>query len=143
MGKKRCIWSGRRGSGLKEITVESTDRFGRVVERTFHVLPEHEEEFIAFNRYLVRYVRPFLWSVVNLTVAIVVLPLAALLMGAGERLVLTVVAVGVVLLGLLMVVFPFSTPETVRWLGLRRARMVTRVMGFVTMGLGAAIRFLI
>lgn len=41
-----------------------------------------------------------------------------------------------VALGLFVVRYPYSTPETVRWLGLRNAQKLARIMGWVTVGLG-------
>lgn len=49
----------------------------------------------------------------------------------------TCVAVGIV--GITIIIFPFSTPETVRWLGIKKARIVTRILGLILIVVGLLI----
>lgn len=41
-----------------------------------------------------------------------------------------------ILTGLFIVRFPFSTPETVKWLGLAKSRLLTRGLGWLFAGIG-------
>lgn len=41
-----------------------------------------------------------------------------------------------ILTGLFIVRFPFSTPETVKWLGLAKSRLLARGLGWLFAGIG-------
>lgn len=124
-GKKRsvpprCLWSNRTGEGLKEITLPTMDRFAiRMREERVYVLPEHEAELRRFNDYANRWGRLFLGLMLLGTLGILVFALDDNDLGIG---------LSIVLLGVLGVVFPFATPETVQALGVRSAVRTTRIL---------------
>ncbi len=50
-------------------------------------------------------------------------------------------SVGIItsLIGVVIVIFPFATPETVNWLGLKKAIIAVRTAGFLTIAIGIVI----
>lgn len=127
----RCLWTNRTGEGLREITLPTLDRFAiRAREERVHVLPEHEAELRRFNDYANRYARLFLALMLLGTLALLVFALADSDSGVG---------VSIALLGLLGIVFPFATPETVQMLGMRSAIRTTRIFGVGVAALGVLI----
>lgn len=125
----RCIWSNERHDDLKEVTVLTRDRFARNPQpRTFYVMPEQEEQFRRFSAFALRYSPLFLILMAALLLAMIVLSVLGSEVAVG---------VTVVLIGLLFVVFPFSTPETVQMMGLRKSIRLARGLGVLTAALGA------
>lgn len=126
--QKRCIWSNEKGEHLKEITVTTLSPFAtRTREETVFVSPEHEREFRRFNAYELRYGRLFVGIILAGTVLLAAFALGGSSLGAG----LTMIAIGVVTL-----LFPFATPQTVRIHGLRRSIQMSRRLGMLGVGLG-------
>ena len=124
---ERCIWSKRNDPGTREITLESPNRFTR--PETVRVCPAHEAEVRAFHAYAERYGGWFL-ALFGLLVfgAFMSIPL-----GISERIVAGVVPF---CFGVLMVVFPFATPQTVQILGMRTSVLVVRLGGVALAGYG-------
>jgi thiosulfate reductase cytochrome b subunit len=56
-----------------------------------------------------------------------------------ERSVAIVVGVALVALGGLLMIFPFTTPETIEAFGVRRSILTARFVGIITIVLGAVI----
>lgn len=127
MMSERCIWSNRKDPGTREITLTPVNRLSR--PETVRVCPAHEPRFRAFHAYADRYGNWFL-ALFGLIVfgAFMSIPL-----GISEA-----VAGGAVLLatGVLMVVFPFATPQTVQMLGVRTSVFLVRVSSVLLVGYG-------
>ncbi len=105
------------------------NRFGvRPAPKTFFVLPEYEEKLRQFVQRGQRFGLAFLTSMLVLTLAI---PIAAL----TRRYVLAGALVASE--GLLMIVFPFATPETVNRLGFGASIALVRVVAFFVILIGA------
>jgi hypothetical protein len=125
----RCAWTNDPADNLKEVVLVVPNRFGtRPAPKTFFVLPEYEERLRQFVRLGQRFGLAFLTSMLVLTLAI---PIAAV----TRRYVLagTLVASE----GILMIVFPFATPETVNRLGFGASITLVRVVAFFVILLGA------
>lgn len=43
---------------------------------------------------------------------------------------------GIIWTGLIIFVFPFTTPETVKWLGYKQAKILGRILGICVMSVG-------
>lgn len=113
----------------------SIDRFGMALEeKTFVVHPEHADHLRSFIGYVNRYTKVF---VLSLVIVAVTLMFGSVLVSPGW--VPRLVGMGMALIGASLVVFPFSTPETAEWLGVRRSITVVRVLGNVIAGGGLAI----
>lgn len=67
------------------------------------------------------------WFLALIFLAIALLSISAF---AATR-VLT--ATGVAVIGISLVVFPFSTPQTVGWIGIRKSVLMVRTLGVVTL----------
>ena len=124
---ERCIWSKRNDPGTRDVTLQSPDRFPR--PETVRVCPAHEAQVRAFHAYSARY-GGWLLALFGLLVfgAFMSIPL-----GISERIVAGVVPL---CFGVLMVVFPFATPQTVQMLGMRTSVLVVRIGGLVLAGYG-------
>lgn len=124
----RCVWTRRRSPHLVRIEYDTLDRLAIDTRRaSAWVLPEHEQEFLAFNAFAMRWAQTFL----VLAFALTTLSLIAAILGA-----IVWVGLAVGALGVLVVVFPFATPETVAFLGARAAIRLARGLGLVTASLG-------
>ena len=124
---ERCIWSKRKDPGTREITLEPRDRFTR--PQTVWVCPAHEAQVRAYHAYSERYGGWFL-AFFGLIVfgAFMSIPLGiSEAVGGGAVLVAS---------GMLMVVFPFATPQTVQMLGVRASVVMTWVGGLAMFGFG-------
>jgi len=132
----KCIWSNKEDERVKEITVLATDSFGlNPQEKTFFVLPEYEDDFRRFMDREVRYSRLFL-GLVGLSLLIL---LVGVLLSAAEggHPGPTVIGFSLLFLGVVIILLPFSTPETVRMMGIAKAVRFVRFFGGVIICLGA------
>lgn len=138
--KPQCAWTGVRTADAVPITIPGVDRFGRTVQpRTVHVLPEYADDLRTFADRVRRYGRLFLGAIAVLTIGMV--GAAGLFMTDvfTESIAARAVGVLIALLGLLMLGMPFTTPETISAFGVRRSIVVARVLGVITVALGAMI----
>lgn len=137
-----CIWTGRRDARVKAITLKTLDRFSVPTEETFYVLPEYEQSLRKFNGRLVDWGRSFLKLIFGLILLMLISVLLALIFSVSNSMVLYAVGINTSLIGLVIVLFPFATPETVKWMGLKRAIIAVRTTGFLTIIFGIAFCFL-
>lgn len=132
----RCIWSGVESSRVKKVTLSTVDRIAKSTTQTFYVLPEHEEKLRRFNHNLVKYGRMFLVLIIGFCLMLPVAVLTVLAFSLPDAWVLISTGVITMLLGLTVIRFPFSTPETIQWLGIKKSIHVTRTIGLLTISLG-------
>lgn len=133
----RCAWSGKRSPRVIQVEVPSVDRFGRgrppvVVS----VLPEHEAELRAHADRLRRYAGRFLAAVVLLGIVSFVAAIAGAVVPEVATVSMVIAGVGVLLIGLLFLALPFSTPETSAFFGLRRSMAIVRILGAIMAAMG-------
>ena len=125
----RCAWSNQESDQLKEVTLVAPNRLGlQPKPRTFQVLPECEAALRSFISRLERFGLLFTLSVLASSIAMVV---AAAL---GKY---AVIPWMVAVTGVLLIVFPFATPETVARLGFKTSITVVRFLGAVLLVLAA------
>jgi hypothetical protein len=138
--KPQCAWTGVRTADAVPITIPGVDRFGRnVPPRTVRVLPEHADDLMSFADRVRRYGRLFLGAITVLTIGMVAAVILLMADVVAESTAARVVGVLVALLGMLGVSMPFTTPETIGAFGVRRSIVVARVLGVITIALGAMI----
>ncbi len=125
---RRCVWSGEVSSRLKPVELEVLG-WMRSHRKTFWVSPEHEAALRGFVAFRNRFVRVF--GALLLVEALIVIA------GIAAREV-WVSCAGIIAIGFTVVAFPFATPQTIKQLGMRRARNVARAGGFVAIALGVA-----
>lgn len=100
------------------------------------MLPEHEASLRAYAARAQRWGRSFLLAVLALTLASMGI---AILGAAGvltEEAVLIAIGAVVGLMGVMVIAFPFPTPETVRAFGVRRSITIARGAGLLTLAVG-------
>lgn len=138
MSRRRCIWSGRADERVREVRVRVPDRFGRgASERAFWVLPEHED---AFRRFCDQSRRHGLRFLVLLAASVLVLIGGAVVAVSGRpQLGMTVVGGCMVAQGLLILRYPFSTPETVQLLGVANSIKVVRTVAVFNLLVGLGV----
>jgi len=119
-GVRRCAWSGADADDVEAIEAPAVDRFGRDDGRkVYWVRPRYRPAFLSWNAVVVRWGR---WYLPMVAVCIAIMVAAAALAG------LPGLGGGVLLLGLLFVIMPSATPETVDMLGIRNSMLVVRAM---------------
>lgn len=139
---RRCIWCHGSDGQLRTIEVTVTDRLGRNPHpESVTVHPRHAPETRSFLELTVRHGGTFVGIMAAATGVALVLGLliAAVLddVGGGEEYWAAVLyGPWAILTGLLLVRFPFATPETVKWLGIARSRLLVRALGWLTAGIG-------
>lgn len=140
-GGGKCVWCNEAGGDLRTIRVVVADRFGlNPTERDFRVHPAHESETRAFLSSVCENARLFVGAMLVFVLLDGVLAAVAVaLAGAGgdaERWLVLLTGLYTVGIGLFVVRYPFATPETVKWFGLRRARTIATSAGWLTVPLG-------
>jgi hypothetical protein len=139
----RCAWTGERSDRLTSVVVDGIDRIGRPTGPVrLLVLPEHEtalRDHVARAR---RFGLPFLVGVVVIGVLAFGLAMTPMILPGWEPVATPLSGLLVILLGLLFVAFPFTTPETSAFFGLRASIRIARVLGLLLAALGAWITLL-
>lgn len=129
--RKRCIWSNSLDDPVRDVEIEMLNRWGTRVERkVVSVCPAHEAEVREYAALGTEWGRLFLPLVLILTVAMVV--------GAhGNSLLLA--AAPLIGMGILALILPFCTPETVQMVGIQTSIRLARLSGLILIALGIAL----
>ena len=103
--------------------------------------PHHEPPTRRFLERVVRHAKTFVVGMMSGTVIAIALGVLATTVladvGRGEDFWAGILLGSYVILsGLFIVRFPFSTPETVKWLGLEKSRRLARGLGWRSAGIG-------
>lgn len=132
----RSAWTGKMVGTLIEVRLPVVNRFGGPGgEKAFLVEPKHEAELRRWVAYVNRNARRFLGLVLGISAIQVAF---AFLTPAWEGAYRVTIAL-LIPLGLTILVFPFSTPETVEMMGMQRARTLGRAAGLLLIAMGALI----
>lgn len=132
--ENRCIWSGEYTDELIPVEVESVSRFGkRMGRKIYFVQPEYKERLQSFCSFASRYSR---WSLLILLLSILFFIYTSInydLRGGG---------IGFASIGVVTYIFPFATPETIYWLGIRKSIKVVRIFSGIIILTGVIISIL-
>lgn len=130
--KKRCIWCNRHSDNIKEVTVTLPKRRGFDFEtKTFPVMPECEKEFQSFADFM-KEKTSFLMTGILISTAAIILASAGLIAElVSDRTAAWVIGAAVAVQGVLIVKYPFVTPETRNAFGVRSSVKVARVTGAI------------
>ncbi len=136
---EKCVWCNRSERRLKNITVETPNRFGlNAGGKKMAVCPEHAPRLKKFYFLVYRMAK---WYVLVLVLVgvLALLGLAPLVMidqqGGNVDFWAKVIYAPLLLpVALLPVVFPFATPETVKWMGVRNSIILARLLGVCLLG---------
>jgi len=132
-----CTWCGTSEGTLKTITVETSNRLGTSTrEETMTVHPEHEAELRAYAEQTRRYSGRFMLLTLLFALFIPMGGVFAGIIWASDALIAGIVGLSIVVVGMVMYVYPFATPETVQMLGVRTSKRVVRWLSVVMAGLG-------
>lgn len=138
----KCIWCHGTDGRLQTITVPVTDRLGRnLYEEEVVVHPHHAPDTRSFLRFAARYGKTFVVAMISGTVVAVALAVFITTSLAdtprGEDYWMSLLyGPYAILYGFFVVRFPFSTPETVKWLGLKRSKLLAHAGGWMIVGVG-------
>ena len=132
-----CTWCGESEGTLKTITVETSNRLGTSTrEETMTVHPEHEAELRAFAEQARRYGGRFLLLSLLFGLFIPISGVFAGIIWTSDALITGIVGLSIIVLGVVMYVYPFATPETVDMLGVKSSQRLVRILSIVTAALG-------
>lgn len=138
----KCIWCHEAEGELTTITIPTTDRLGRNPgEESVAVHPRHASQTRAFCRFAARHGKTFVGVMVAGTIVAVALGLLVTTLladvGQGEDYWFGILyGPYLVLLGFFTVRFPFATPETVKWIGIAKAKLLAQASGWLMAGAG-------
>jgi hypothetical protein len=124
---KRCIWSNRKDPGTREVMLESGSRFSQA--EAVEVCPAHEPRVQKFHGHSERYGGLFLglyWLLVFAALILWALGIDETAIGGGV----------LICFGVLMVVFPFATPQTIAMIGVHASVVLVRMSGIGLFGWG-------
>ena len=129
-----CVWCNEKDKRVMNIHIVTLNRFAmRPREETFWVHPEHEQSLRSFIDYYTQYAKLFM-LVIILFIAV----------SLATALLLKQFVLGIILPlgGIIIIVFPFVTPETVEMLGVQKSVKLARGLGVLLIGLGMLIEVL-
>ena len=117
----KCVWCNGRDERLEELSVAGIPGYGPRAQ----VHPEHREETVEFFERARRGWSRALIAIVS--VAVLMMIAVPLTIPLGSELLTAIVAgVGNLAIAVLVWRYPFPTPLTIRWLGIRRSVAVAR-----------------
>ncbi len=129
----KCVWCNKENEQIKKITALTKTGFGRKLhEIDYFVCPEHEDKFRRFNDRVARYAILF----VSL-MAIGLLGMVAPAIFHNNNWSGYLFVMSFAFLGLVLVLFPFCTPETIAIMGVAKSIKVARIMGGIFFAIGA------
>ena len=118
---ERCAWTGKRAGELKEVWLTVPNRWGGSPhEERFLVSPEYESELRSYTQRLTRYGGLYVILVIASILAMITFAMLGSMTGG---------VVSLLGMGLILVAFPFATPETVQIEGVRTSVRHTRIAG--------------
>lgn len=115
---QKCMWCNKKNNELREISIPDTNSPLR--EISYFVCPEHEQKFRKFYDYARRYGPLF--------IGLVVLSLISFIISASyEHFNLSMASFAS--MGLIMIIFPFCTPQTIAMVGVAKSIIIARIIG--------------
>jgi hypothetical protein len=130
---RKCEWCHKDNDELKEISILSTNlSAANRREISYFVCPEHERKLRRFYDRVRRYNFLFLGLI-----AIFLFGLIAPTIYFDNHWSVILPLLSFASLGLLSILFPFCTPETIAMIGVAKSIMIVRIFGVVIFALGA------
>jgi len=136
---RKCAWCNKQSDELKEIAVLSTNlSAAKRREISFFACPEHESKLCRFYDRVRRHALLFLGLIVLSLFGLIVSAIFHNNDWSGYLFILSFASIGLVL-----ILFPFCTPETVSIMGVAKSIKIARIMGGVIFAIGAIVLFLV
>lgn len=135
----RCVWCSKDSGTLNEISAPMVNRYGGApMERMFWVHPEHEGPFRRFaidvNRNATRFILALVGTGLGMLVAATICVVTD-----NEAVAIAGVVGGPIIASILMIRWPFATPETVDAIGIRSSIIAVRIVACVFLALVAVV----
>lgn len=132
---RACAWCGRSDGELQTIIVELPDRLTiSTQEQSLTVHPEHETSMRSYAARIRTHGRRFLILVGLLGGLAPLLGTLLLIVQLGVG--LAIIGSAVFALGIVLFAYPFATPETIQFTGVKTARVLVRGAAVLVTGLG-------
>lgn len=112
----KCIYCNHKTDDCKSVSIGK--------ESFLYCCDECKDKTISFVNYANRTVIFFIIGIIS-TVILALLPILI------PSIVYPLTTIGVVVLGITAIVFPFSTPQTIGLLGIKKSIIVVRIVGMV------------
>lgn len=133
---KKSAWTGKASAGLIKLRLPTVDRIGRHAgEQVFLVEPKHEAELRQWVEFANRNGKRFLGLMIALSAASLLGSFLGVVWPGGYL----IVAASLALMGVVTLRYPFTTPETVQLMGMKKARSLGRLGGVILIVMAAAL----
>ena len=137
----KCIWSGKKSERVKPVTLKTLNRITSPTEKTFYVLPEHEQKLRNFNHEFVQNGKMFLMIILSITFLMAFVALMAAFLPGSENILISIVGISVSSIGITLVKYPFATPETVQLFGIKKSVQIVKISGYIITLIGLFFTF--
>jgi hypothetical protein len=136
----KCAWCNKENEQIKQIKVLTKKGFGpNLQETTYFVCLEHEQKFRKFYDRVRRYALLFIGlSAISLLGLIV-----SALLANNNYLFGYLLIASFAFIGLVFIIFPFATPETIEMVGVAKSIRLVRIIGTVIFAIGATVLVLV
>lgn len=130
---QKCAWCNKQNDKLKKIEILSTN-LSAVNRReiSYYVCPEHEPKLRKFYDRVRRHALLFLGLIAMSLIGLMTPTVCSDNYWSGYVFVLSFASIGLVL-----ILFPFCTPETVSMMGVAKSIKTARIIGGVILALGS------
>ncbi len=123
---QKCMWCNKKSDELREIFIPDPNHPLR--DFSYFVCPKHEQKFLKFLDYAKRYGPLF--------IGLVVLSLISFIISASyEHFNLSIASFAC--MGLILIIFPFCTPQTIGMIGVAKSIIIGRIIGGIFFASGA------
>jgi len=129
---QKCAWCNKRNSDLKEIVVLNTIPIAfKRREISFFVCPEHESKLRIFYDQVRRYALLFLGLIALSLIGLITSSIYSDSYWSGYLFITSFASIGMI-----FIIFPFCTPETVAMAGVAKSIKIARIIGGAIFVLG-------
>ena len=130
---RKCAWCNKQSDELKEIAVLSTNlSAANRREISYFVCPEHEPNLRRFYDRVRGYALLFLGLIAISLIGLITPTICSDNYWAGYLFITSFASIGLVL-----ILFPFCTPETIAMMGMAKSIKIARIIGGAIFALGA------
>ena len=119
------MWCNRKSNELREIFIQDTNR--PLDEISCFVCSEHEQKFRKFFDRAKRYALPFIGLMVLSMISMII---------AGGYSAMNVFIASFASIGLIIIIFPFCTPQTINMIGVAKSIIIARIIGGIIFASG-------
>ena len=126
---QKCMWCNKKSNELMEFFVPNSNlSSSNPLEKPYFVCPEHEQKLRKFYNYAKRYAPAF--------IGLLALSLVSLIIAGGYSSKNLFIA-SFASMGLIIIIFPFCTPQTITMVGVAKSIIIARILGGIIFASGA------